>query len=229
MGYKGSKGVFGNSPHRCYDLIYKLEKEMGKSFSVLIPDCYDGYCVMPMAIRNKTVDCFETNHILLDGGIIDGYNTIGLRKKIANANVKQNVTIINENFYTKRIEKQYDYVYCYRSLHLNRNMDIRMNVKIRKLLSSVKTGGYIYILYYLAKDSSDYINYPSNQYLREHDIKKYFDLNRWDIIFNIENYKRLHGPHPFNKKKHYHITGVLLAKKRNIRKKQLYRYSYTIH
>lgn len=229
MGFKGSHGGFGISPHRNYDNLKRLEEEKGENFNVMVPDCYDGYNVLPMLLRNKKVDCYETNDVLLNGGTIDGFYTIGLKQKVNNYNLNRKVNIYKKNFYTTRIEKEYDYVYCYRSLHLDRNKDIRMEVKIRKLLSSVKFGGYVYIFYYMADDEKNFEKYPKDRYLRSREMRKYLDLSKWDIIYNIEGHSRIHGPHPYQKAKHYHKTGVILAKKKNLRKKIIHRYIYTIH
>ena len=39
-----------------------------------------------------------------------------------------------------------------------------MKSKIRKLMSNVREGGYLYIYYDLALDEKDYNKYPSNLY-----------------------------------------------------------------
>ena len=46
---------------------------------------------------------------------------------------------------------------------------------MRKLLSSVKENGLIYIFYHLAENEHDYINYPKEQYFRRLEMREYFD------------------------------------------------------
>lgn len=113
------------------------------------------------------------NKVFLEGGKIDNFTTNGF------------YNIVND-------EELNDFVFYHESLHLNNNKDIPMKTKIRKLLSSVKNDGYIYISYYLAKDNEDNIKYPKEQYLRSFEMKQYFDSNNWDIIYSFEGRTKEH-------------------------------------
>lgn len=228
-GLKYSLSVFGTPPKTCYVHTENLEKKLKRKYSVLVPDCIDGQTSLIFSRHGNNVDCYETNNILLNGGIIDSYRTIGLYKKIEYEDSKDLVNVYENNFYSLKADKKYDFVYCYRSLHLEKNKSVSMERKIKRLMSSVKLGGYLYIFYYMADDENDYVKYPHNQYLREYEIKKLFDLNNWNIEFCIENKIRQHGPHPYNKKIHFHKVGTILVKRINTRNKYMYHYIYKIN
>ena len=74
----------------------------------------------------------------MNGGIIDGFNCVGLKKRLKYENLENNINLIKQNFYEEKVIKKYDFVYSYRSLHLNKNKQIPMYRKVRKLLSAVK-------------------------------------------------------------------------------------------
>lgn len=226
MGKKGYGSAFGEAQRTCYVYISNLEKEFKRKMSVLVVDCLDGLHVLPFARKGHYVDCYETNNILINGGKIDDFNIIGLNKRIHEISNIDLVKINESNFYENKIDKKYDFVYVYRSLHLARNKDIPMDKKIRRLLSSVNKDGYIYIFYHLAEKSDDYKNYPRNSYFRKSQISKYFNSS-WKIIDNHEReIDTIHKGHPFNKNKHYHKVGYLFAKK--IKKDIDYNYHYKI-
>lgn len=225
---KGSKGVFGICPKTCYGYMYKLESLFNRKLDILIPDSMDGYTAITFLRYGHHIDCYEKNNILLNGGIIDSFYTIGFKQKVLNEKLQDLVNLYKDNYYETKVEKQYDFVYSYRSLHLEQNKHIPLKKKIRKLLSSVKTGGYVYIFYYMANDTDDYMKYSLNQYFIPYEMKSYFDLNDWEIIYSIEGHKRIHPSHPFNKKDHFHKIGTIFARKKNNRRKLIYRYIYSI-
>ena len=98
---------------------------------------------------------------------------------------------------------------------------------MRKLLSSVKEGGYIYILYHMAKNEKDISNYSRNQYFRSGEMKNYFDPRLWEIITIIENENYTnHEGHPYHKKNHTHRVGHIFARKKNTR--LVHKYYYEI-
>ncbi len=145
---KGTKGIFGVCPKTCYVYIQKLESEFNRKISVLIPDCAYGYTAMTFLRYGHNVNCYEKNGILLNGGNLDSFHTIGFGQKISNENLKNFVYINEDNYYEVKVEKKYDFVYSYRSLHLEQNKHIPLKRKVRKLLSAVKINGYIYTLLY---------------------------------------------------------------------------------
>lgn len=125
--------------------------------------------------------------------------------------------IRNNNFYKTRIEERYEFVYCYRSLHEKHNKEIPMNRKIRKILSSVKEGGYVYIFCHMAKNEKDISNFSKNQYLRSGEMKTYFNKKNWEIITLIENNRLTrHNGHPGHKNNHEHKVGHVFARKKKL-------------
>ena len=104
-GLKYSFSVFGTAPKTCYVHTENLEKKLKRKYSVLVPDCIDGLTSLIFSRHGNNVDCFETNNILLNGGIIDSYSTIGLYKKIEYEDSKDLVNVYENNFYTLKVEK----------------------------------------------------------------------------------------------------------------------------
>ena len=221
---KGNKKVYTLTPRTLLVYEKKLSEIFG-NINMLVVDAKDGYSVLPMLRRGHNVECYETNDILINGGVIDGFKTNGLISKIINEKLEHNFKLYKENFYDCRVKKEYDFVYSYRSLHLKENSDIPKYRKIRKLQSSVKEGGYIYIFYYMY--DSDNLN-NENSYFKSYEMKSYFDTDKWDILYCIENHKRVHGPHIYNNKVHYHKTGTIFAKKKYSRRKSVCKYHYNI-
>lgn len=99
---------------------------------------------------------------------------------------------------------------------------------MRKLLSSVEENGFIYIYYLLAERENVYINYPKNSYFRKVKMKNYFD-NPWEIL-NIKenNLPVLDVPHLYNDIKHNHLIGVVLVKKKYLKRVHKYYYKISI-
>lgn len=226
MGKKGYGSAFGAPQRTCYCYIKYLNEYYKRKFNVLVIDALDGIHVLPFARKNNLVDCYETNKTLLYGGVLDGFNIIGLKEKMNIFKLNNLIKIYEENFYEKKCDKKYDFVYVYRSLHLNRNKNIINERKIRKILSSVKENGYVYILYHLADNEKDYINFPKNQYFRKGEIARLFD-ERWDIIDNHERKdKTIHNRHPFNCTEHKHKVGYIFARKKSNRVKYKYHYNF---
>ena len=164
---------------------------------------------------------------LMVSGVIDDIAITPITNRKSFKENESKIEIRNTNFYESKVEDKYDFVYCYRSLHENHNKKIPMKRKIRKLLSSVKDDGYIYIFYHMAKNEKDISNFSKNQYLRKGEMKSYFDPRVWDIITIIENdYCTSHNGHPYHKKDHEHRVGHIFARKKNTR--LVHKYYYEI-
>ena len=226
---KGMKSVFGDSPKTAYIYARELERVLNRKYKVLLVDGVDGIGAMPFAREGQLIDCYEPDGRYFLGGMIEGFKFKGLKEKLDYENLKDNVSLINKNFYEERTSKKYDLVYVYRSIHKKNNSNLQMKKKMNRLLMSVKENGYIYILYYLAINEKDYINYPKNQYVRKNEIKNYFDDN-WEII-NIreENILNPHKKHPFNNCNHSHKVGYLFAKKKSSKNDYKYIYHYKLN
>ena len=221
-----TKSIFGETAQQLYDYSNFFNKIYNKNYSCLFVNANDGQNALLFARKGNAVDCYEDNSILLYGGKIDNYETVGLYQRIKDYKTYKNTNVFKENFYKTKCVKKYDFVCSYRTLHLDDNSNISMKKKVRKLMSAVKEGGYLYIYYYLSiSDNND--EYPNSQYLENGEIKKFFDLNDWEIIYICEREKStLHNAHPFNPKDHEHKIGYLLAQKKRNRLK--YKYHFTV-
>ena len=231
-GYKMNRivevgSVFGNVQRTSYEYMKLLEKKYKSNYSVLIVDDKDGLNSIPFANHGANVTMYESNLNYINGGIVDGTIITPISNRKHWDNVKNRITIKNSNFYNERIENKYDLVYCYRSLHDKNNKNIPMKRKIRKLLSSVKDDGYIYIFYYLAKNENDYSNFSRSQYFRLGEMKQYFDSRVWNVISIVEHTNdTFHNGHPFHQKDHTHRVGHIFAQKKNTR--LVHKYYYEI-
>lgn len=91
--------------------------------------------------------CYERQDELINGGIIDNFNTIGLKEKLNYFNYNDKVNLYEKNFFEQKVEKECDFLFCYKSLHLNCNKHIPKERKMKKLLSSVKENALDHKLY----------------------------------------------------------------------------------
>ena len=200
--------VYGKAQRTSYEYMKLLNEKTNGNFKTLVVDDKDGLHSLPFANHGSKVVMYEPNEIYIKEN-------------------KSKIEIRNTNFYESKVEDKYDFVYCYRSLHENHNKKIPMKRKIRKLLSSVKDDGYIYIFYHMAKNEKDISNFSKNQYLRKGEMKSYFYPRVWDIITIIENdYCTNHNGHPYHKKDHEHRVGHIFARKKNTR--LVHKYYYEI-
>lgn len=227
---KEVRSVFGNAQRTSYEYIKFLKEKYNTNFRILVVDDKDGLHSFPFANHNANVVMYEPNEIYIDGGVIGNYNILPINNRKYYSKNKNKVEIRNKNFYEEKIEEKYEFVYCYRSLHEKCNKKIPMKRKMRKLLSSVKDGGYIYIFYHMAKNEKDISNFPINQYFRTGEMQTYFDSRNWEIITLIENNKLTeHKGHPNHPTNHQHRIGHVFARKKNNRLVHKYYYEiYTI-
>lgn len=228
MGKKNYGSAYGHPYQRFRYIVKYIEEYYQRKTKILIPNAYDGQHILASVRRGYDVDCYENVDEFINGGKIDNFKIVGLKEKLDYFKFNDKVNLFPCNFYEQKVERQYEFVYCYKSLHLDRNKDISMNTKMRKLLSSVKENGFIYIHYHLAENEHDYINYPKSQYFRKYEMSKYFDES-WEVIFLIErNNPSKDIRHPFNNKEHTHVIGSVLARKKYKRRKYKYTYEITV-
>lgn len=210
--------VYGRAQRTSYEYMKLLNEKYKNNYKVLIVDDKDGLHTIPFANHGAKVVMYEPNSIYITGGEIDSIKIYPISNRKGYKSKKDKIKIENKNFYETKVEEKYDFVYCYRSLHEKHNKNITMKRKIRKLLSSVKENGYIYIFYHLAKNDNDISNYPRNQYLRRNEMISYFNPKIWNIVTVVENEKTtFHKGHPNHKKDHEHIVGHIFAQKKNNR------------
>ena len=223
------KSVYGQLQRTGYEYIKILSKEFENNYNVLVIDDKDGLCSIPFALKGAKVILYEPDERFIYGGIVNEFIVQPIYKRKNFNKVCQNIEIVIKNFYEEIIEKKYEFVYCYRSIHQNHNKHISMKRKIQKILSSVKEGGYVYILYHLLPEENNMNNYCKNQYLKTGEMINYFDKKHWEIISNIEdNRLTQHNPHPGHNMNHYHRVGRIFAKKKKLRVKHVYRYNIYI-
>ena len=118
-----------------------------KNIKILIPNALDGLHILRTARRDFKFDCYETQDEFINGGIIDNFNTIGLKEKLNYFNYNDKVNLYEKNFFEQKVEKECDFLFCYKSLHLNCNKHIPKERKMKKLLSSVKENALNHKLY----------------------------------------------------------------------------------
>ena len=217
MGKKNYGSVYGQPYQRFRYLLKYIENYYGKKVRILMLNDRDGLHTLSAIRKGYKIDCYESNTLFLNGGLIDGYKVIGLKEKIRYFNMNDNINIFYNNFYENIIDKHYDLIYCYKSLHLKENSHIDLKKKVKKILTATKKGGFVYIFYHLAKVPFDYHNYPKNEYFRKGEMIGLFDSS-WEIIFIKENnIETCDFPHPYNNKMHKHLVGHIFAKKINYR------------
>lgn len=217
MGKKNYGSVYGQPYQRFRYLLKYIENYYGKKVRILMLNDRDGLHTLSAIRKGYKIDCYESNTLFLNGGQIDGYKVIGLKEKIRYFNMNDNINIFYNNFYENIIDKHYDLIYCYKSLHLKENSHIDLKKKVKKILTATKKGGFVYIFYHLAKVPFDYHNYPKNEYFRKDEMIGLFDSS-WEIIFIKENnIETCDFPHPYNNKMHKHLVGHIFAKKINYR------------
>ena len=219
--------VFGTAQRTSYEYMKLLNKKTNGSFRTLVVDDKDGLHPIPFATHGSKVVMYEPNEVYINGGVIDDITITPITNRKYFKEYETKIEIRNTNFYESKVEDKYDFVYCYRSLHESHNKKIPMKRKIRKLLSSVKDDGYIYIFYHMAKNEKDISNFSRNQYFRKGEMKTYFDPRVWEIITIIENdYCTNHNGHPYHRKGHEHRVGHIFARKKNTR--LVHKYYYEI-
>lgn len=219
--------VYGQPQRISYEYMKNMKKYFKEEYKVLILDDKDGLHSIPFAYNGAKVVMYEPNEIFINGGFIDEIKITDISNRKHWEKASKNIEIRNSNFYEEKVEDKYNFVFCYRSLHEKHNKEIPMSRKMRKLLSSVKEGGYVYIFYHLAKNEKDISNFYRHQYLREGEMMSYFNQKNWDIIYIKENKKLTnHNSHPFHKKSHTHRVGHVFAKKKNNR--LVHNYTYNI-
>ena len=64
------------------------------------------------------MDCYETQDEFINGGIIDNFNTIGLKEKLKYFHYDDKVNLFERNFFEQKVEKEYDFLFYYKSLNL---------------------------------------------------------------------------------------------------------------
>ena len=221
---KGS--VFGEASSTVIERIKFLEQNFSRKISVLVLDGLDGLYVLPIANTGNYVDTYETNKIYLYGGKDNDVEiTTDLYEKIDALNLKDKVNIIEDDFYFLNSKKKYDFILVYKSINYKKYIDLTLKRKLKKIMSSVNKGGYLFIVYELASEKDDK-KYPKNQYFQNGEMISYFNLN-WEIIFLREDKsprsnktkigyilvrKRVNNDYNY----HYEITSKLSAKYQQI-------------
>ena len=134
-----SLSVFGEPK---ISTIKQLQKfiELDKNSKILIPNCQDGIYVLPFAKISNNIVCYEENKILLNGGIIDDFYSLGLTNRLKGANLRKNIKIKKCNYYDVNNSNKYDLVVAIRTLQLKENDKYNIDEKIKKLMSNVREG-----------------------------------------------------------------------------------------
>ena len=99
--------------------------------------------------------------------------------------------------------------------YIEKNKHISIKDKVRKLKSSVKVDGYLYIYYELMIDNKE----KSNSYLKFNEMRTYFDLEDWQLLYICERQKKSSNINTIT-------NSYIFARKKNNRKK--YKYNFEI-
>ena len=137
-----------------YDIVNSIIKHTNlndkkENINILIPNCQDGIYAIPFAKKGFNVTCYEENSILLNGGIIDDFSSMGLKSRIKYAGLKEKIKLFDYNFYDEEKINKYDLVVAIKTLQLKENNKYGLKYKINHLIDSVKDNGFLYITYYL--------------------------------------------------------------------------------
>lgn len=150
MGKKGYGSCFGEDYQQYTKHIIKYVDNHfnnNKNIKILIPNALDGLHILCTARRGFKLDCYEQQEEFINGGVIDDFNIVGLKEKLKYFNYNDKVNLYEKNFFEQKVEKEYDFLFCYKSLHLNCNKHIPKERKMKKLLSSVKENALNHKLY----------------------------------------------------------------------------------
>ena len=221
-----TKSVYGEANQQVYDYIEFLDSTFKRNCNVLVVDAKDGQNVVPFAKKGFNVVCYETDKKMLNGGIINNQLVQGLNKRVNDYSLNNQVIIKDNNFYENKEIKKFDFVYVEDSLNLSKYKNITLKKKVRRLMSTVKEGGYLYIYYDMAVIEEDYITYSPNLYFRTNEIQSYFDLEDWKIVYTCERLSENKNYNHYNQERR---VGYLLAMKVRNRRKYKYHYSVEIN
>lgn len=233
MGAVVSKvSSFGPVGTTFYTLLRFLKMNDGENLNVCEVGCLDGKYTIPLLKRGYNVDAYEMNNIYLYGGhvqypvvredesvILQKRTIYGAEDRINIEELHDNVNLYNENFFLYN-NKQYDFVFTIRSLNRDEYADISMDKKIKALQDAVKEDGVLYIEYLMWLDDKNEEGLNNDQYIKQCEMKKYFD-NNWEIITLVEDRNHIiEEPHIGNPVFHKHRVGAIKArKKKNFEKK----------
>lgn len=219
--------IFGKVPEIYHRRIKSWKnKNLNMNENFLIVDCVDGLFGMYPLRSGFNIDAYETRSEFLFGGkvnipiydeknkkyVIINKTMIGFEDKITEFLLDNQANLYNCNYYLSDNNNEYLYVVASNSLEREENKNIPMSSKIEKLQNSVKTNGILYIKYLVAFNEDNYEKYPSNSYLRENEILKYFNLNEWTILDNSVELKT-YEPTPINLEKRSVLEGNFEARK----------------
>ena len=207
-----TKSIFGDSEKNINNFINLIKSQYNRKIDVLITDCKDGKNVIPFVKNNFNVTCYETNKVLLNGGIYMNKKVSGLKQRLKDYDMLDKVIIKEKNFYELDTLDKQDFIFASDSLDLKRNKHISKKRKVRKLMANVREGGYLYIRYYIDVNNKS----KNNMFFNLGEMKSYLDLENWRIIFICEKNTCIN-----NRRKAY----VLLKK---VRGRVKYKLNYNI-
>lgn len=194
-----SESLFGKMDKNYTKRIFKHHNSKNiNNWNFLIVDDKDGYLGMYPLSYGGHITVYEPNKKFLYGGLtevpikvgdegdykVKKINILGFRDRLILESLEDNANLIAKNFFEITDNRKYNFVVSSRGLHLNCNSCFDMSFKINKLKNAVMEKGYIYIEYYLALEEDDFINYPSNRFLRKNEIEKYFPKEEWTILYS---------------------------------------------
>lgn len=234
-----TKSAWGTANSRIYKFIRKIKNEKGTAASVCIIGASDGKFVFPFLRNNFTVTAVEFDQTALYGGEKEfpverekitackytsqktkpQYQKIptklkhidGLLKRAEKENLKNNLTIIEKDFYRSGIEMSFDIVFTSCSIQYKSNRDIPVNQIMNRLKNAVALGGYLYMDYMMPLEDSH--TWKAPHFFRTGEIVKYFDQD-WKIHYVIEMKQPVfEAAHVDRPEDHFHRFGYILAQR----------------
>jgi len=174
----------------------------------------DGKFVIPLAKIGWKVTAIELDAVSLFGGKVElpngsTYNLPGLQKRLTEENINNFVEIINENFISTNLLKQYKAIFTSCSWHYSLNHKVPLKDYISKMQSIVARNG-IFCAEYMMPCEKKHFNIE--HYPKEGVIRDYFDTN-WEVIEDFYTEVFVEPAHVCNLSDHKHKMGFFMALK----------------
>lgn len=235
-----TKSCWGEPPSRLYRFIRMLKSEFPNGACICVVGASDGKFVFPFLRNGFRVTAYEIDDVALYGGVkkfpitrekinivkqvyVESpdkitYNRLptieipdGLIARSKAEGLQDMLQIKKRNYYKSPSNEKYDVVFTSCSIPYECNLDIPVNDIMDSLINSVATGGYLYMDYMMPLE--DRHLWKSKHYFRTGEIKKYFTIDKWDIIYNYEMRRPVfEAAHVDRPEDHFHCFGYILAK-----------------
>lgn len=195
--------------------IDRLEKNCNIPGKVCVVGASDGKFVLPLVKRGWYVTAIEINEVVLYGGLIEfpGQERLeipGLISRLREENLENSVRIIHGNFSDCEMNEPHEAVFTSCSWHYSLNHNVPLKDYIQKMQAIVNCGGIFCAEYMMPCEEK---HNKIEHYVREEQLKSYFDQRVWEIWENFYTDVFEEKAHVGNIINHKHRMGFLMAKK----------------